>query len=256
MPNVHYTTDPVTGPVTFDLDGDGAAVSAEVTIDPDASAATAELSGPADLTDAARISLSGRTWTLTLPRTRATGNAVIRASGNVITGGSFTGAVIMTGGGRVLVDGVDVTAAAAGPAAGPVRLAVRLPAGSSLAARTAAGQITARGELAQVNVTTAAADLDVDIAETLSARSVSGDIRAGTVDAGARLHSISGDIRVDATAGPVTAETVSGDITCCVIESVTVDASSVSGDIDITASTGAVRPDVRARSVSGHVRTH
>ena len=167
--------------------------------------------------------------------------------------GTVTGSIVMTGG-RVLVDGVDVTAAA-GPAAEPVRLAVRLPAGSSLTGRSAAGQLTTRGELAHVDLTSTAADVDIDVAETLSARTISGDIHAATIGATARLHSTSGDIRLDAAAGPVTAETVSGDITCCVTRPVTVDASSVSGDIDITATRG-VRPDVRARSVSGHVRTH
>ena len=123
-----------------------------------------------------------------------------------------------------------------------------------MTARTAARQFTTCGELDRVDITSTAADVDIDVAETLSARTISGDIHAVTIDATARLHSTSGDIWLDAAAGPVTAETVSGDVTCCVTGPVTVDASSVSGDIDITATRG-VRPDVRARSVSGRVRT-
>ena len=226
---------------------------AEIAVDPDAEVATAELTGPAETTDVARISMSGRTWTLALPRTRPAGPTVITAGRRVsIISGTVTGSIVMTGG-RVLAGGVDVTAAA-GPAAEPVQLAVRLPAGSSLTARTGAGQVTTRGELARVDITTTAADVDIDVAGTIGARTISGDIRAATLGATARLHSTSGDIRVDAAAGPVTAETVSGDITCCVTGTVTVDASSVSGDIDITATRG-VRPGVRARSVSGRVRT-
>ena len=244
----------MTGPVTFGLDAGGTALLAEITAGPDAEMATAELTGPTETTHAARISMSGRTWTLALPRTRPAGPTVITAGRRVnIVSGTVTGSVC-TVGGRILVDGVDVTAAA-GPAAEPARLAVRLPAGSSLTARTGAGQVTTRGELTHIDITSTAADVDLDIAGTLSARTISGDIRAATIDTTARLHATSGDIRVDADAGPVTAETVSGDITCCVIETVTVDASSVSGDIDMTATRGA-RPDVRARSVSGRVRTH
>ena len=254
MNRVRYTTGPVTGPVTFGLDAGGTALLAEIAVDPDAEMATAELTGPTETTHAARISMSGRTWTLALPRTRPAGPIVITAGRRVsIVSGTVTGSVCRLGG-RILVDGVDVTAAAAGPAAKPARLAVRLPAGSSLTARTGAGQVTTRGELTHIDITSTAADVDVDIAGTLSARTISGDIRAATIDTTARLHATSGDIRVDAAAGPVTAETVSGDITCCVIETVTVDASSVSGDIDITATRG-VRPDVRARPVSGRVRT-
>ncbi len=254
MNSVRYTTGPVTGPVTFDLDAGGTALLAEIAAGPDAEMATAELTGPTETTDAARISMSGRTWTLALPRTRAAGPTVITAGRRVsIISGTVTGSVCMIGG-RILVDGIDVTAAAAGQAAEPARLAVRLPAGSSLTARTTAGQVTTRGELAHADITSTAADVDIDIAETLGARTISGDIRAATIDATARLHTTSGDIRVDAADGPVTAETVSGDITCCVTGTVTVDASSVSGDIDITATRG-VRPGVRARSVSGRVRT-
>ena len=254
MNRVRYTTGPVTGPVTFGLDAGGTALLAEIAAGPDAEMATAELSGPTETTDAARISMSGRTWTLALPRTRPAGPTVITAGRRVsIISGTVTGSVCMIGG-RILAGGIDVTATS-GPTAEPARLAVRLPAGSSLTARAAAGQVTTRGELAHIDITSTAADVGIDLAGTLGARTVSGDIRAATIDATARLHTTSGDIRVDAAAGPVTAETVSGDITCCVTGTVTVDASSVSGDIDITATRG-VRPDVRARSVSGRVRTH
>ena len=85
-------------------------------------------------------------------------------------------------------------------------------------------------------------------------RTVSGDITARTVASSAELRSVSGDIGIDAAAGPVTAETTSGDITVHAAEPVTIDAASVSGDIRVTAGPG-VCPSVRARSVSGRVRT-
>ena len=36
MNRVRYTTGPVTGPVTFELDAGGTALLAEITVDPDA----------------------------------------------------------------------------------------------------------------------------------------------------------------------------------------------------------------------------
>ena len=162
---------------------------------------------------------------------------IVQSAGSVIIGGPFTGAVRM-GRGRVIVNGVDVTAAVAAAAPEPVRLAVTLPAGSAVAAEVGAGMLTVRGELPAAEVTTTSADVDIDITEDARVRTVSGDITARTVASSAHLRSVSGDIGIDAAAGPVTAETTSGDITVHAAEPVTIDAASVSGDIRVTAGPG------------------
>ncbi len=226
-------TAPGPGPVVFGLDAPAA--YAEITVSPDAATASAVLSGPAEVVSAARVAASGARWTLALPRTPAAdGSVIVQSAGSVIIGGTFTGAIRMTRG-RVIVKGVDVTAAVAAAAPEPVRLAVTLPAGSAVAAEVGAGMLTVRGERPAGEVATTSADVDIETTEDVRVRTVSGDITARTVASSADLRSVSGDIGIDATAGPVTAGTTSG-------------------DIRVTAGPG-VCPDVRARSVSGRVRT-
>jgi hypothetical protein len=245
---------PVPGPVGFDLDASVASV--EITVSPAATVASAELSGPAEVVNGTRATASDTRWALTLPRTTypATGGTVVvQTTGHQVFRGTLGGPVVMTGG-RVIVNGVDVTAAASGPAPEPVHLAVTLPAGSRLAARLDAGTLTTRGELPAAEVTATSADADIDTAGSLAVRTVSGDITARSVIWVAKLRSVSGDIDVDAAGGPVSADTTSGDITVHATAAVTIDTATVSGDIRVTAAPG-ISPDVRARSVSGRVRT-
>jgi Putative adhesin len=247
-------TAPGAGGVIFGLDVWTAAV--EVTVSADADVASAELSGPAEVVDAARVSYRGVRWSLRLPRTAAVpgGVTVIQSPGAGMVIGAVSGTGIVIGCGRVVVNGVDVTAAVSGAAAEPVRLAVTLPVRSCLEARLDAGALTACGPLSRALVTATSADVEIASAGTAEIRTVSGDITVGSVVDCARLGSVSGDIDVDDTVGPVTAHSTSGDITVHAAAAVTVSAESVSGDIRVTAGPGAL-PDVRARSVSGRVRT-
>lgn len=262
-------TAPDPGPVTFRLDAPVAAT--EITVSPDARTASAELSGPAEVVDGAAAEVSGSEWMLTLPQPAAgAGSVVVRSAGpgsrvvNVATGGAVVGfqgltvsgsqSVVMAGG-RVVVNGVDITAA--GPVVvtpEPVRLAVTLPAGSRVNARAGAGTLAVHGEVHGTILISKSADVVLDSAEYARVRAVSGDITAGTVTRNGNLHSVSGDITVDAAAGPVSADTISGDITVHAAGPVTIDAESVSGDIRVTAAPG-TSPDVSASSVSGRVRT-
>ena len=160
------------------------------------------------------------------------------------------------GGGRVVVNGVDVTDVVnsrGGGDAGPVRVAVRLPAGSSAEADVDAGEIRVSGPVNHVAASTASADVSVAEAQSLNARTASGDIRAGITGA-ATVRTASGDVTITCAHGDTGADTASGDIRVHCMAAIRVSARSASGDIRVTAASG-IRPRVRARSMSGHVGT-
>ena len=233
----------------------------EVTTDPYATEATAEVTGPDEVLDKIREETRGDTWSLAFPRTPGghQGGTIIQSSGSMmISGGvSMSGGNVYIGGGRgrgrVIVNGVDVTDMVNANTPEPLRAVVTLPAGSSLDVRIESGDIAVRGAISQLSADTTSADIRAEAAGSLRARSISGDVSCDGVSGPSNVHTVSGD--VDLTAGGnVNAETTSGDIHVHATESVAVDAGSVSGDIRVTADRG-VRPDVRGRSVSGRVRT-
>jgi Putative adhesin len=247
-------TAPGSGAVIFGLDAPAALV--EVTVSADADVASVELSGPAEVVDGAGVSAIGVRWSLRLPSTAATAaTTVIRSAGGVTVINSTIGASVIVGDSMTFVNGQLVGGTNIRcPGVEPVRLSVTLPIRSCLEARVDAGSLVTRGPLPRVSVTGTSADVQIASAGAAEVRTVSGDITVSAVADCARLRTISGDIDVDAAAGQVSAQTTSGDITVHAESFGPVDAASVSGDIRVTAGPGAC-PDVRARSVSGRVRT-
>jgi hypothetical protein len=248
----------ITGSLVFDLEA--AAAIVRITVSPDATTATAELSGPAEIVDGARATSSAGRWVLTLPCPRPiiTGNATVinHGGGTIIVGDVMTVTGLSIGGGRVQVGSIRGVSGIAVGGTEPVRLTVTLPAGSRLTASIDAGQLTVRGELPDAEINGTAVDVEVGVVARLAVRTISGDITADAVTGSAGLHTVSGDVRVRATSGPVTASTTSGDIAIDTASSVVIDARSVSGDITVQAlGLNGAMPDVRARSVSGDVRT-
>jgi len=246
-------TAPAAGPLLFDLQAGAADIV--ITVSPGTGAATAELSGPDEIVDGTRASGDAGRWSMVLPRPHGTvitgGVQVINMSrgGSVVQATTIHGGISIVGG-RVYAGGTEITSAVT---VEPTRLDVTLPAGSHLAARVDAGTITTSGDLPEARITTTSADVDVLAVRALTARTISGDITAWAVTGTATLATISGDIRIDDTDGPVSAATTSGDIDITTSSPVNIDTESVSGDINVR--TGGGGADVRARSVSGRVRT-
>lgn len=245
-------TAPVPGPVALDLEASAADVV--VTVSPAADAASAELTGPGEIVNAARPALDDGRWGLVLPPPAATGGSVVRVGNATII--NATGGMVITGGSMTFVNGrlVGGTNVRTAPMPEPVRLFLTLPAGSRIDARLTAGKLTVRGELAEARIASTSADVYVENVGKLRARTASGDVAADMVTGSATLRTMSGDIDVAETAGDVTAESMSGDITIGTSSPVAIDAESMSGDITVRPYGGAF-PDVRARSVSGRVRT-
>ncbi len=93
-----------------------------------------------------------------------------------------------------------------------IEVDVVLPAGSSLDARTTAGEITCAGRLGAVHLDSRYGDLRLERAGSLRARTSSGDITAAAVDGETEANTSYGDVRVREAAGPARLETGYGDI--------------------------------------------
>jgi Putative adhesin len=243
---------PASGPVTLAVRA--GYLELEVITGPEITAASAELSGSDDVTSGARAAMSADAWTLTIPETGPAGPVVITSGRfSTIIHGSITGAGIMIGsGGRIVVNGVDVTAAVSGGDGGPARLMARLPVGSSLDADVKAGDIRTRGALASVTADALSADLSVGETARLRAHATSGDIAVHRLAGPANVSATSGDVTIAAAAGDIEVQATSGDIAIHVTAPVAVYANATSGDVRVTADSG-ITPRVRARSVSGRV---
>lgn len=251
-----------TGPVNFDATSNAAdihiavhaaATRAQVTV------TTTATSGPShDAVRDATLTRSPGSLSATLRDEGAT--VVSTGYGSVTVAGRNTG-VISTGsgsvvmsGGRVWINGVEVTAgtgpggSAAGPLA-PITIRATLPAGSSIDVRTRSGQVTAVGALASAtarttsgditldrcgaaNLSSVSGDLEVDAAASVVASTTSGDIRVGDVGA-FTARSVSGDVRVRDTNGAASASTTSGDVTIGYSGPMRPVARSVSGDVKV-----------------------
>lgn len=120
----------------------------------------------------------------------------------------------------------------------PLAVTVSAPAGSRLAARSGAGDVTVTGRAGWAavrtgsgEVTIAAVDGDADITTG------SGDIEMGEVSGRARLRTGSGEIAVASTAGTTSIKAGSGDVAL----------GSVSGDLEVRTGSGEVTiSDARA----------
>lgn len=115
---------------------------------------------------------------------------------------------------------------------GDTSFELTVPMGVQVSARTTNGDVSIRGTMGPVDVTTQSGDLAVEGASgRIDLRSYSGDITArkltGTVD----VNSLSGDVFLSDVRGDVDATTVSGDVEMRDVVARYVMARSTSGDI-------------------------
>lgn len=253
---------PVSGPIAIEVQSTSVDVTVEV--DPRASVARVELSGPDDFINDVRTETgAGPVWRVELPRTAGNGTHVISAGdlhiGNISFGRGASQVNSFGRGGRTIVDGVDVTdyvqsqRGQGGAAFEPARMRAILPPGSSVIAFTASGDVEVTGRIARASIRVASGDVEIDGVGDANIQSASGDIRIGELTGPAGLNSASGDISVEDVRAALSVTTAFGDIRAHVTETVRVDARSTSGDVRITAASG-VAPLVRADSRTGRVR--
>jgi DUF4097 and DUF4098 domain-containing protein YvlB len=134
---------------------------------------------------------------------------------------------------------------------GKLRIAVRVPLDSSIAARTASADLRATGRFATGRADVASGDVRIgDVTGDAQLEAASGDLTVGRVGGSLRIHSSSGDLEVGDVANDVAADAASGDIT---IRSAggSAKVETASGDIEV----GSLRQgDARIKSASGDVK--
>jgi DUF4097 and DUF4098 domain-containing protein YvlB len=129
-------------------------------------------------------------------------------------------------------------------------ITVRVPTGSSIAAKVASADVRATGRYAVAQIDLASGDAWVEeVTGDAHVKSASGDVTVGRVGGSLRIGSASGDLEVGDVAGDVNADAASGDIA---IRSVggSLKAGTASGDVTI----GVVRRgQTRLHSASGDI---
>lgn len=133
-----------------------------------------------------------------------------------------------------------------------VRVRVRAPEGSALRARTASGDLTARGSLGDTEVKSASGDVKLDSVGALAVKLASGDLKVKRMDGEAHIDSASGDVDLGEAGSGVVVRTASGDQQVRSVADGRVELSSASGDIRVGIKRGS-RLWVDARSMSGDV---
>lgn len=92
-------------------------------------------------------------------------------------------------------------------------VAVRVPAGSVVKAKTTSGDISIIPDLVELEVAVASGDVRAGVVDEARIKTASGDVSIKTVASRLDLHSASGDVRLGDMLGDVGITTASGDVT-------------------------------------------
>ena len=153
-------------------------------------------------------------------------------------------------------------------------LTIKVPAGSSCAAKTASADLSCVGVMSALSMNSASGDLTAaSVTGDVTVRSASGDVLLDRVDGDLTLHTASGDTRVRSVggavrinsasgdvaighcAGSVTARTASGDVRLDAVASGVVELNSATGDMQVAVMPG-LGVYLELSSLSGNVRSH
>lgn len=223
-----------TGPVLLDARSLAASIRVSLTDTDRASVtlSTPDTSGPShDAVNTARLESAPDRLIVRLHDQGAAGGITVIGRGNSVAVTAISvGRNMCIVGGRVLIDGVEVTPGAPGaPVASPVTIEAVLPRGSRVDLGTECGDIDLHGAYPELSAHSVSGDISGERAERANVQTTSGDIRIYRAEravtntvSGATVvgradtltaYAVSGDIRVGEASGMVSAATVSGDIT-------------------------------------------
>jgi len=140
-----------------------------------------------------------------------------------------------------------------GPGSGD--MAIQVPQGSTLDARTMSANISVAGVNGPLRLQSVTADIDVKggTPGAVEARSTSGSIRIDASSAQTQAQSVSGDVTLSGVRGKANVHTVSGDCKIAGGEFSDVRVETVSGDLSFT---GAITGSFEVSTHSGDVGLH
>ncbi|WP_328873108.1 DUF4097 domain-containing protein [Streptomyces sp. NBC_00287] len=140
---------------------------------------------------------------------------------------------------------------------GSVEVTVKLPAGSRVEAKTAAGELRVVGRLGDVEFDGAYHRIKIDEAASLRLTATDGDVEVGRLGGPAKISTQRGDIRIaEAVRGEVVLSTQSGDIsvTAAAGVSAALDAGTGYGRIsNALKNDGTAELDIRATTTHGDI---
>jgi len=130
-----------------------------------------------------------------------------------------------------------------------IAVAVRIPVGSTLAAKLRSADMRVTGELEQVKVDAASGDVRLsDISGSAVVVGASGNVRIASIGGDLKVTTASGDVAVQTACGDCSIQSASGDVTLGVVEG-DLGVKTASGHVTVRTADGSVR----ARTASGDV---
>ncbi|MGH8441726.1 MAG: DUF4097 family beta strand repeat-containing protein, partial [Nevskiaceae bacterium] len=117
---------------------------------------------------------------------------------------------------------------------GDTRLKLKIPYGATLEAQGVSADVRVRGLKGPVTAESVSGDVRLEVESAkIKGSSVSGDVVVDAPAKEARLNSVSGDVRARGIRGELRVESVSGDITIEGRELASLEAETVSGDVNL-----------------------
>jgi DUF4097 and DUF4098 domain-containing protein YvlB len=118
---------------------------------------------------------------------------------------------------------------------GDVRYDVTVPFGTRVLLNGRSTDLSVRGTRGEVEAHTQNGDMVFADVTAVDVNSLNGDVELQRIE-GVRVNLVAGDVRIDGVSGPVEVVTVSGDVDLRDIDAATVEAETVSGDVNYTGS--------------------
>ncbi|WP_405520075.1 DUF4097 family beta strand repeat-containing protein [Streptomyces canus] len=259
----------VVGPIALDLTMNTGSI--RVIVDPALKQArmvltTEATSGPsADAIRDTTVSLTGQNLRVCVPDVDGGGggSTTIRVGGNTMTFSGGNGVQIVNGnvhitghgGGKVFVNGREVTATGpAGDAVTPITATIHLPAKSVASISTHTANTIVTGTLARLEYDGTSGTLTADRVGDLEATVTSGNVIVGEVNGPLDLNLTSGNVNIGAYSGHCARlNLTSGNVRMAATSQATgrLSVNATSGSVRVT---GASHLNVRRRVTSGHVQ--
>jgi len=198
-----------TGPIVLDLRQDTGVVV--LSVNPTAQHATATITTSADegvsadSVNDAKITENGGQLNIAVKTPGGSSGSINIVGGDINFSGSnynFS-SVSMSGGGRIIVNGVDVTAAvnAGAKTITTITTTVILPADSEVLLSTKSAEVTVNGELKALDVSNKSGSLTAGTIGDLDADMTSGSLRVGEITGRLNVNMTSGNLGISAYSG-------------------------------------------------------